>query len=153
MRRVTFEVPGDPSAGRINGRATLRAVGRSSKRRIGKSDAYIAYMADVQAAALKARRRTGVSFQDGVLGISVSFYFPSVVDPNNKRRKIPLPGVPEGLGLTDVDAPVKCLLDGIQASGLIDDDVRFVEVHARKRVDKARPRAVVLIWTVANIDG
>ncbi len=145
MRRVVFTVHGDPSQGRINGRAKMRAVGRSGERRIGKSDAYRGYMTLVANAARTACRESGVRFASGTLVVAISLFFPKRVDPNNKTRKTPLPEVPDDLPNTDVDAPVKCILDGLQLGSLVDDDVRIVELHVRKGVSKERPRAVVSV--------
>ncbi len=47
------------------------------------------------------------------------------------------------LPLVDVDAPISCVLDGMQKAGLLDDDVRIAGVYAVKHYDKAKPRLVL----------
>jgi Holliday junction resolvase RusA-like endonuclease len=44
------------------------------------------------------------------------------------------------LPLGDVDAPMKLTLDSLKEAGVLDDDVRIVEVRARKFIDKLNPR-------------
>lgn len=139
MSRCVFEVLVRPGLGRINGRAVLQQR-RGGKRAIGKSDAYRSYCAEVSFAAAAQLGQVGC-FRGGLLGVAVTFYVESV------RH---LEAIPEGFLLADldVDASIKATLDGLQQGGLLDDDARVVELHARKRVDKARPRVAVAVCRV-----
>lgn len=45
----------------------------------------------------------------------------------------------------DIDAPISCVLDGLQAIGAIDDDVRVTRLAAEKEYDPDNPRTEILI--------
>ena len=68
--------------------------------------------------------------------IEVTAYWP-------RRRHLPDAGE---LALGDVDAPLKAVLDAMEAAGLYDDDCRAVELLARKRYDKENPRIEVSVF-------
>lgn len=126
----------DPGLGRINGRAVMRqrGRGRGAKRFVGKSDAYKGFMADVSLEARKVATSVG-RFEAGALGVSITFY---------------VPAMREGFPDLDVDASIKATLDGLVRGGLIDDDRRFMECHARKRFDPRRPRVTVLVYRLTE---
>ena len=42
--------------------------------------------------------------------------------------------------MPDLDNLIKSLLDGLQKGGVFEDDVQVVEIYARRRLDKAKPR-------------
>lgn len=50
----------------------------------------------------------------------------------------------------DVDSATSCVLDGLQAAGLVDDDARFVREGATKHFDAAGPRTEVEISPVES---
>lgn len=54
----------------------------------------------------------------------------------------------ESLPLGDVDAPVKACLDVLESAGIIDDDVRVVELSASKRLDREFPRLTITVMAV-----
>jgi Holliday junction resolvase RusA-like endonuclease len=48
-------------------------------------------------------------------------------------------------GIGDLDAPISAVLDGLQAIGAIDNDVRFDDGTLRRRHDKRRPRVEITL--------
>lgn len=53
----------------------------------------------------------------------------------------------------DVDAPLECVLDALQAAGVIDDDVRIVRLTAVKYYDKQNPRLEIRLRECVPLDG
>lgn len=142
MSAIAFVIDARPGQGRINGRAKMQA--RGGKRRIGKSDAYRGFVGAVARAA-EAQRGKVETFRSGVLAVAITIYC------ETQRHLDRLPAGYE-LGELDVDAPIKAILDGLQAGRLVDDDVRIAEVHVRKRLDRKRPRVAVRIWHLLEDD-
>lgn len=50
------------------------------------------------------------------------------------------------LALGDVDAPVRAVLDSLEAAGVLEDDSLVIELTASKSYDKDNPRIQVWIW-------
>lgn len=49
------------------------------------------------------------------------------------------------LPIGDIDAPIECVLDALQAAGVVDNDARFVAMHSWKHHDPRHPRLVIEI--------
>jgi Holliday junction resolvase RusA-like endonuclease len=60
--------------------------------------------------------------------------------------------VDTAVALGDVDAPVSSIQDALQRAGVLDDDIRLVELHATKTHDAARPGVVIALVRVAEED-
>lgn len=136
--RIT--IPISPGIGRVNGRFTMRRRGKGGSAFPGKTASYQRFVDAVAKHAGAAARSSGVRVR-GPASVSVTQWWPEA------RH---LDDVDVALG--DVDGPLKAILDGLQAGGVLDDDARVVEVHARKRVDRERPRVEILVsW--APLDG
>lgn len=56
------------------------------------------------------------------------------------------------VALGDVDAPVSSIQDALQRAGVLDDDIRLVELHATKTHDAERPGVVIVLERVAEED-
>lgn len=52
-----------------------------------------------------------------------------------------------GLGLGDVDNPIKGILDALQAAGVFADDAQVIGVEVEKHVDPERPRVEVDVFS------
>lgn len=130
MRDVRLVVPIAPGEGAINRRFVSVARGRMvTAKRYRSFTAAVAEQAQA-AAAVHGR------FEQGEVAVAIVEYWPRLHRTHGNA----------GIAFGDVDAPVKAVLDGLKAGGLLDDDARVVEVHAKKRVDAACPRVLVAVW-------
>lgn len=133
---LTFVAHVAPGLGRQNGR--LESDGRGGRRNAARYDEF---KDTVAIACNNARRRAGVgTIREGVVGVSLTFYWPT---RTHRVRLAPQPW-PNG----DVDAAIKATLDALADGGAYDTDARVGEVHARKRYDKDAPRVVVHVFAV-----
>lgn len=129
-----------PRSCRINGRSTLRTKPRPT---IVKSHEYAGAMLKIEQQVAAWMHRTGAEpFEQGAIAMSVVFFV-----AKTRRLDTPTPYL-------DADSPLKCLLDGMQKGGLIDDDVRIAELHVRKGFasSDARERFAVRIWECDPIE-
>ena len=63
---------------------------------------------------------------DSAVEVSITFLF--VRPPSVSEKKRPLPSV-----MPDIDKLARAVLDGLTAGGVVTDDARVVDLHARKR--------------------
>lgn len=63
--------------------------------------------------------------------------------PRIRHLDVPVP-------FGDADAPVSAVLDALEYAGVLDDDARIVEVHARKEHDPDNPRIFVQLERVED---
>jgi len=129
LRRIDLEVPGPPP--RKNRR--IAVVGGARPRLVTHKDTR-EWWARLALAWVGTRERPIAS---GAWSIQIVSYW---------ARERHMDDLSFAMG--DVDAPVSCILDGLQQVGALDDDVRIDAVHAEKRYDCARPRVQVTLIEV-----
>lgn len=104
-------------------RARLVEVGTSRKAKRAATTA-------IQSAAFDQPDEATAVSRAATIIVEIDSYWP-------RRRR--LSGV-DDLPMGDVDAPLKLTLDALEASKIIDEDARVVEVRARKFLDRDNPR-------------
>jgi Holliday junction resolvase RusA-like endonuclease len=130
---LDFVIPGSPGDGAVNRNQRIdRKRGRIYKAPAAKAFA--------KRAMVLARSEHGYQGWPTVRECSVTIrsYWP-------RRRH--LAGCDE-LAMGDVDAPVKAVLDSLEAAGILEDDSLVREVRASKHLDKGNPRIEVEVWTL-----
>lgn len=139
---ILFSAELDPGAISINGakRAAVRMVKGKATPYTRPSDRYKAAFRALVDEILAWGRECGRPLE-GPVRLTLDAYWP-------KQNRT---GPATGLALGDVDAPIKAICDALQGGhknrgkpvGVILDDAQIAEVHARKCVDRVRPRIVL----------
>lgn len=147
---ILFTAEIDPGKLSING--AKRAGARPGKG--GKpqpftrpSKRYAAAFAELVAGVLEWGQECGQCLE-GPVALTLDAFWPRV----NRE------GPAAGLALGDADAPIKAICDALQGGhenrgrpvGVLLDDAQIVEIHARKCVDRLRPRIVIRLDPAAT---
>ncbi len=131
--RLAFTISGSPGDGGINGAYRTGKNGRRFKTSTSRRFADRARIAAGNAHVVVGRPKVRVC------SVAIRSYWP-------RRRH--LAGCTD-LAMGDVDAPVKAVLDSLEAAGILEDDALVREVRASKYLDKDNPRIEVEVyWTL-----
>lgn len=119
-RGVAFVVHGTPAP-----QGSKRAFVVGNRARIVEDSKKSAPWRDsVAAAGIEAM--AGALPLDSAVEVSITFLF--VRPPSVSEKNRPLPSV-----MPDIDKLARAVLDGLTAGGVVTDDARVVDLHARKR--------------------
>jgi Holliday junction resolvase RusA-like endonuclease len=121
---ISFEVHGTPKP---QGSMKAFAVGGKARMKASGGTEFAAWRNAVAEAARRQADEHGTL--DGPLSLDVVFRFPM---PASRPKKVRDRGLVWRTTMPDVDKLVRCLCDGLTASGLIADDARIVQLAAIK---------------------
>lgn len=138
---ISFFVKGNPAPqGSKNTSAQKNRAGQyTGKVNVYESSKNLAPWREL--VAWHARRHKRDAPADGPLVLTVVFYLPKPA--NTKYPDYPL-------GTPDTDKLLRAVGDALTQSGLIADDARFVDTHARKRWASDKPGALIKIERIGE---
>lgn len=129
----TFEIVGNPAA-----QGSKRHVGAG--RMVEMAKGHKPWRDAVANAAREIADNLDDTPLDGPLRLDVEFRFPM---PTSRSKALRTAGRAPKVSAPDTDKLIRCLGDALQAGGLIRDDARLTEIHARK--------IEVIGWTGATV--